>query len=108
MPVIILHPLTAFQQAKRLQSFFIKVNQLLIQLLQCNARGFLASLVVENHAMTMERLQLLDSQVSDSLLGIHLEGPFLNPKQKAVMKEEFLRLPGLLMQTINILRDNCL
>ena len=38
--------------------------------------GFLASLVVENHAMTMERLQLLDSQVTDSLLGIHLEGPF--------------------------------
>lgn len=57
--------------------------------------GFLASLVVENHAMTMERLQLLDSQVSDSLLGIHLEGPFLNPKQKAVMKEEFLRLPDI-------------
>ena len=57
--------------------------------------GFLASLVVENHAMTMERLQLLDSQVSDSLLGIHLEGPFLNPKQKAVMKEEFLRLPNI-------------
>lgn len=57
--------------------------------------GFLASLVVENHAMTMERLQLLDSQVSDSLLGIHLEGPFLNPKQKAVMKKEFLRLPDI-------------
>ena len=57
--------------------------------------GFLASLVVENHAMTMERLQLLDSQVSDSLLGIHLEGPCLNPKQKAVMKEEFLRLPDI-------------
>lgn len=57
--------------------------------------GFLASLVVENHAMTMERLQRLDSQVSDSLLGIHLEGPFLNPKQKAVMKEEFLRLPDI-------------
>ena len=43
----------------------------------------------------LERLQLLDSQVSDSLLGIHLEGPFLNPKQKAVMKEEFLRLPDI-------------
>lgn len=57
--------------------------------------GFLASLVVENHAMTMERLQLLESQVTDSLLGIHLEGPFLNPKQKAVMKEEFLRLPDI-------------
>ena len=57
--------------------------------------GFLASLGVENHAMTMERLQLLDSQVTDSLLGIHLEGPFLNPKQKAVMKEEFLRLPDI-------------
>ena len=57
--------------------------------------GFLASLVVENHAMTMDRLQLLDSQVTDSLLGIHLEGPFLNPKQKAVMKEEFLRLPDI-------------
>ena len=57
--------------------------------------GFLASLVVENHAMTMERLQLLDSQLTDSLLGIHLEGPFLNPKQKAVMKEEFLRLPNI-------------
>ena len=57
--------------------------------------GFLASLVVENHAMTMERLLLLDSQVTDSLLGIHLEGPFLNPKQKAVMKEEFLRLPDI-------------
>lgn len=57
--------------------------------------GFLASLVVENNAMTMERLQLLDSQVTDSLLGIHLEGPFLNPKQKAVMKEEFLRLPDI-------------
>ena len=57
--------------------------------------GFLASLVVENHAMTMERLQLLDSQVTDSLLGIHLEGPFLTPTQKAVMKEEFLRLPNI-------------
>ena len=57
--------------------------------------GFLASLVVENHAMAMERRQVLDSQVSDSLLGIHLEGPFLNPKQKAVMKEEFLRLPDI-------------
>ena len=57
--------------------------------------GFLASRVVENHAMTMERLQLLDSQVTDSLLGIHLDGPFLNPKQKAVMKEEFLRLPNI-------------
>ena len=44
--------------------------------------GFLASLVVENHAMTMERLQLLDSQVTDSLLGIHLEGPFLNPSRR--------------------------
>ena len=43
----------------------------------------------------LERLQLLDSQVTDSLLGIHLEGPFLNPKQKAVMKEEFLRLPDI-------------
>jgi len=43
----------------------------------------------------LERLQLLDSQVTDSLLGIHLEGPFLNPKQKAVMKEEFLRLPNI-------------
>ena len=57
--------------------------------------GFLASLVVENHAMTMERLQLLDSQVTDSLLGIQLEEQCLNPKQKAVMKEEFLRLPNI-------------
>lgn len=55
--------------------------------------GFLASLVVENHATTMERLRLLDPLVKDSFLGIHLEGPYLNPKQKAVMKEEFLRLP---------------
>lgn len=55
--------------------------------------GFLASLVVENHATTMERLRLLDPLIKDSFLGIHLEGPYLNPKQKAVMKEEFLRLP---------------
>ena len=55
--------------------------------------GFLASLVVENHATTMERLRLLDPLVKDSFLGIHLEGPYLNSKQKAVMKEEFLRLP---------------
>lgn len=55
--------------------------------------GFLSSLVVENHEMTMERLRILDPLVKGAYLGIHLEGPYLNPKQKAVMKEEFLRMP---------------
>ncbi|MCR0327347.1 N-acetylglucosamine-6-phosphate deacetylase [[Clostridium] innocuum] len=55
--------------------------------------GFLSSLVVENHEATMERLHVLDSLVKEPFLGIHLEGPYLNRKQKAVMKEEYLRLP---------------
>lgn len=55
--------------------------------------GFLSSLVVENHETTMERLHILDSLVKEPFLGIHLEGPYLNRKQKAVMKEEYLRLP---------------
>ena len=42
----------------------------------------------------LERLQLLDSQVTDSLLGIHLEGPFLNPKQKAVIEGRISAFAG--------------
>lgn len=55
--------------------------------------GFLASLVVEDHETIMNRLQLLNPLVAGSFLGIHLEGPYLNPQQKAVMKEEHLRAP---------------
>lgn len=55
--------------------------------------GFLASLVVENHDTTLALLKKLDYVVSSSFLGIHLEGPFLNKEQKAVMKEEYLRSP---------------
>ena len=57
--------------------------------------GYLASLVVERHEDILNILDRLKACKSDGFLGIHLEGPYLNKKMKAVMKEAFLRDPNI-------------
>lgn len=57
--------------------------------------GFLASLVCETHEDMKQLLTYYEEQEVDGFFGIHLEGPYLNRQQKAVMKEECLRDPML-------------
>lgn len=57
--------------------------------------GFLASLVCETNEDMKQLLTYYEKQGVDGFFGIHLEGPYLNRQQKAVMKEECLRDPML-------------
>lgn len=57
--------------------------------------GYFASIVVENHEATCAILKRLKDCQQPGFLGFHLEGPYLNKKQKAVMKEEYLRDPNM-------------
>lgn len=64
-------------------------------LLKEGVTGFLASLVAESHADTIAILKRFEACTAPSMIGIHLEGPYLNINKKAVMKEKFLRNPDL-------------
>ncbi|MEG0093220.1 MAG: N-acetylglucosamine-6-phosphate deacetylase [Erysipelotrichaceae bacterium] len=55
--------------------------------------GFLASLVCEKEDDYASILKRYEDVTSPNLIGIHMEGPFLNIEQKAVMKEDCLRNP---------------
>lgn len=61
--------------------------------------SFFASLTVESHAETCQILNQLGNLQQPAhganYLGIHAEGPYLSPKYKALMKEEFLRDPSV-------------
>lgn len=54
---------------------------------------FMASLTVENHEDMLKILDMYDNCGNAHLLGVHMEGPFLNKNNKAVMKEEGLIEP---------------
>ncbi|MEG2411078.1 MAG: N-acetylglucosamine-6-phosphate deacetylase [Erysipelotrichaceae bacterium] len=55
--------------------------------------GFLASLVCEKEEDYAAILKRYEDVTCPNLIGIHMEGPFLNIEQKAVMKEDCLRDP---------------
>lgn len=61
-------------------------------LLDEGVTGFNASIVCESHHDTLNLLQMYEGNTPDNLIGVHLEGPYLNIKNKGVMKEEHLRL----------------
>ncbi|MEG1731556.1 MAG: N-acetylglucosamine-6-phosphate deacetylase [Longicatena sp.] len=57
--------------------------------------GFLASLVCEQTEDYCRILKQYEEVDCPNLIGIHMEGPFLNVEQKAVMKEDCLRNPDI-------------
>ena len=68
-------------------------------IVQDGCTAFQASLTVVSHDETLRLLRSLGQCESVSggaeYLGIHSEGPFLSPKYKALMIEEYLRNPDL-------------
>ena len=62
------------------------------RLLDEGVTGFNASLVCESHLDTLALLKKYADHTPDNLIGVHLEGPYLNVLNKGVMKEEHLRL----------------
>ena len=62
-------------------------------LLDEGVTGFNASIVCESHHDTLNLLQMYEGNTPDNLIGVHyLKEPYLNIKNKGVMKEEHLRL----------------
>lgn len=64
-------------------------------LMQEGVTGFFASLVCEHHEDMLRILGNYEACTCPNLLGIHMEGPYLNKQNKAVMKEDCLRNPNL-------------
>ena len=73
-------------------------------LLDEGVTGFNASIVCESHHDTLNLLQMYEGNTPDNLIGVHLEGPYLNIKNKGVMKEEHLRLVNEFNQYISTCR----
>lgn len=61
--------------------------------LQEGVTCFMASLVCESHERMLELVRMYDQSVVKNLLGVHIEGPFLNINNKGVMKVECLQKP---------------
>lgn len=62
-------------------------------LLKEGVTSFMASLTCENHERMLELLDMYEESDVDNLIGVHIEGPFLNPNKKGVMKEEDIQTP---------------
>lgn len=71
------------------------IEEIAQELYKEGVTGFLASLVCESPQDTLKLLKRYESCACPSLIGIHMEGPFLNKHQKAVMKEDCLRNPDM-------------
>ena len=56
---------------------------------------FMASLVGESHERIIELLDQYEQADCHNLLGVHVEGPFLSPLYKGVMKEDSLVDPNM-------------
>lgn len=69
------------------------IHKIAENLLQEGVTSFLASLVAESHEQTLAILNEYETCDCPNLIGIHMEGPYLNKHKKAVMKEETLRDP---------------
>lgn len=57
--------------------------------------GFMASTVSESHEEMLHILKEFESCDCRNMIGVHLEGPYLNINKKAVMKGETLRNPNM-------------
>ncbi len=55
---------------------------------------FMASLVCEEHERMLELLDMYEEADVKNMLGVHIEGPFLNLNNKGVMKVECLQTPN--------------
>lgn len=55
---------------------------------------FMASLVCEEHERMLELLDMYEESDVKNMLGVHIEGPFLNLENKGVMKVECLQKPN--------------
>lgn len=64
-------------------------------LLKEGVTSFMASITAEKHERLLELLKMYENSDVNNLLGVHVEGPFLNPNKKGVMKEEYLSLPNI-------------
>ena len=62
-------------------------------LLQEGVTAFMASLTCENHERMLELLDMYEESHVENLIGVHIEGPFLNLNKKGVMKEEDIQKP---------------
>lgn len=71
------------------------IHKVAKDLLKEGITGFLTSLVAESHKRTKEILHEFEGCDCPQMIGIHMEGPYLNRNKKAVMKEEFLRDPDM-------------
>lgn len=56
--------------------------------------SFMASLTCENHEYMLRMLNQYDQSKTLNLIGVHIEGPFLNINNKGVMKEEDIQSPN--------------
>lgn len=54
---------------------------------------FMASLVCESHERMLELMDMYEKSDVSNMLGVHIEGPFLNVNNKGVMKVECLQTP---------------
>lgn len=56
---------------------------------------FMVSLTAETHEDMLKLLDMYQVCKVSNMLGVHIEGPFLNKNNKGVMKEECLQVPSL-------------
>lgn len=63
-------------------------------LLDEGVTGF-ASLVSEQHNELLKLLDMYNECTVKNFMGVHIEGPFLNPQKTGVMKKENMQLPDI-------------
>lgn len=63
--------------------------------LQEGVTSFLASITCGSHEEILQLLDMYNTCPTKNLVGVHIEGPFLNIEYKGVMKEEHIQAPSL-------------
>lgn len=57
--------------------------------------AFMASLTCESYEDTLNLLEQYEQANISNMIGVHMEGPFLNVNNKGVMKEEYIQVPDI-------------
>ena len=68
--------------------------------LSCGTTGYLATILTSSRERTAELCRklagfLAGNSPAANMLGVHCEGPFINPEQKGAQNEEYIRRPSL-------------